>query len=112
MNSEWMMPYNAWSPICSPTIRSSKAIALNHGIAERVTDVRSATDKTARLEVIGCPEAALEYQPREADACFGPGSHDAVECDRLPAGHLHIDLEMILQIGADARKGMPDFDAL
>src|SRR5262245_31330496 len=76
-----------------------------------VGDVPSAADEAARLEVIGCPQAALEHQPCEADAGFGPHPHDAVEGDRLPAGHLHIDFEMILQVGADPRKGMPDFDA-
>src|SRR5262245_26224178 len=76
-----------------------------------VGDVPSAADEAARLEVIGCPQDALEHQPCEADAGFRPHPHDAVECDRLPAGHLHIDFEMILQVSTDPRKGMPDFDA-
>src|SRR5215467_5221319 len=76
-----------------------------------VGDVPSTADEAARLEVIGCPQAALEHQPCEADAGFGPHPHDAVECDRLPACHLDIDFEMILQVGADPCKGMPDFDA-
>ena len=92
-----------------------EAVALGGGLAvvahgegqEVVLDVRvlhagAGADEAAGFEVVGGAEAIPEQEPARADQALGDKVPVAVERDRLAALHLQVDLQMVLQVGADA----------
>ena len=62
--------------------------------------------------MVGGAEAAPEQQPARADQRLRHQVPVAVERDRPPARHLQVDLEMVLQVGADAGPVGDDRDAV
>ena len=68
-------------------------------------------DEGAGLEVVGGAEAALEEDPAGADQALADGPQLRVEGDRLGAAELEVDLDVILQVGADPRQVVHHLDA-
>src|SRR5262249_28347815 len=64
-------------------------------------DARVAADERAGLQMCGRTEAGLEQEPLEPDRQAVHGVLGGIEGDRLPAGILHIELEVVLKITAD-----------
>ena len=64
--------------------------------------------------MVGGARPPLGEQPLETDPRLGDGVQVAVEADRLRAGHLHVDFEMVVEVGAHAGQGMdgPDVRGL
>ena len=69
----------------------------------RVLDTGAAADEAARLEVAGGAQALAEEHPVDADLQLVPGLERRVERHRLLAGVLDVDLQVVLQVLADAR---------
>ena len=67
-------------------------------------DPGAAADEAAGLEMVGGAEAGAEEGPFHADQELAHRVHRLVEGDRLQAGVLDIDLEMVLQVAADTRQ--------
>src|SRR5919109_5585026 len=59
-------------------------------------------DEGTGLEMIGRPKAASEQHPTRADQALADQTKLAVEGDWLRAAVLEIDLEVVLQVLADA----------
>ena len=78
----------------------------------RKLDTRSTANEAAGLEVICRPQAVLEQQPARADRQFGQWLDGGVERYRLLAGHLEIELKVILQVLAHTRSIGNDFDTV
>ena len=67
-------------------------------------DARARADEGARLEVAGRAEPPFQQDPLQADARLVPGPLRRVQRDRLGARVLDVDLQMVLEIAADARQ--------
>src|SRR3974390_86056 len=68
-----------------------------------------AAKEPACLEVIRCSRTLAE-QPQQADERTLPNLESRVERDGLGAGVLHVHLQMVLQVLADARQVMQRLD--
>ena len=77
----------------------------------RVRDVVVAADEAARLEVVRRAGARAEEQPPEPDPGPVAPLHRRRHRDRLLRAVLDVDLEVILQVLADARQVVDDVDA-
>src|SRR5947209_5830269 len=66
------------------------------------TDPGARADEAADLEMIGRAESAAGSQPAQSDERLRPRASGGIERDWLRARHLHIELEMVLQVFADA----------
>src|SRR3546814_16718238 len=73
-------------------------------VQARVRDAGAWADEAGGLEVAGGAEAGLEEDPGDADHRLGPRLQRRVEGDRLRAGVLHVDLQVVLQVLADAQQ--------
>src|SRR3546814_11541321 len=78
----------------------------------RISDWSSDVCSSDLLEVAGGAEAGPEEKPVDADQRLVPRLQRRVERDRLRAGVLHVDLQVVLQVLADARQVVRDGDAL
>ncbi len=70
----------------------------------RVLDPRPAADESARLKVIGGPQAVLAQNPAHADERLAERIHMLVQRDRLFARHLEIKLQVVLQVLTHSRQ--------
>jgi hypothetical protein len=70
----------------------------------RVLDTSARADERTSLEMAGRAEPSLHEEPLQADARLGPGPLRRVQRDRLGARVLDVDLEVVLEIAADARQ--------
>ena len=77
----------------------------------RVGDVLVAAREAAALEVVGGAEAAAVDQPLVGDAGPGPPAQAGRDRDRLLRGVLDVDLEVVLEVLADAGRVVDDVDA-
>ncbi len=78
----------------------------------RIGDVLVAADEPAALEVVGRPGPAAQEQPLRADERPAPQlRRRRLHRDRLERAVLDVDLEVILEVGADARHVGDDRDA-
>src|SRR5262245_15630936 len=79
----------------------------------RMLDAGAAADEAAGLEMVGRTDAAAEECPLDADQQLAQRVLQYwVERYRLQAAMLHVGLDVILQILADAREIMHDGDAV
>ncbi len=76
----------------------------------RIAHAGARADEAAGLEMIGGAEAAPARKPVKADPGARNEARAAVERDRLLRGDLEIELEMVLQVLADARPVGDDVD--
>src|SRR5579863_10220536 len=79
--------------------RHRQEMELNVGVA----DAGARADEASGLEVVGGAEAAPAHQPLGADERAAEETGIRKERDRLPRGDLNRELEMVLQVLADAR---------
>jgi hypothetical protein len=95
-------------------LRERRAVVGHRHRQEMILDVgigdaRAAADEAAGLEMIGGAEAVLAQQPAQRRSAPSASRIDrGVQRDRLLAGHLKIEFQMILQILADARQVLDD----
>ena len=75
-----------------------------------MTVVVAATEAAA-LEVVGGAEALAPEEPVEGDLGAAVPLQPGCDRDRLLGGVLHVDLEVVLQVGADAREVVDHLDA-
>src|SRR5258708_11859987 len=75
-----------------------------------VTHARATADEAAGLEMVGRSQALLRQDPARADERLAERRHVRIQGDRLPAGHLKIKLEMVLQVLANTGKLADDRD--
>ena len=92
------------------------AVVVNRHRQEVVLDVRpfelgTRTNETAGLELVARADTLAEEQPLGADQRLVVHLQRGVERDRLFAGVLQVHLQVVLQVGADARKLVNDRDA-
>ncbi len=73
-------------------------------------DAGAAPDEAAGFEMVGRAESLAQQQPFEADGAHGDEILRRVQRDRLRARVLHVGLEVILQVRADARHVRHDVD--
>ena len=78
----------------------------------RVANARAAADKAAAFEVIGRAQTVAAQQPARADQALGQPAHVRIKRNRLRAGHLEVEFEMILKIATHAGPIGDDVDAL
>ena len=71
----------------------------------RVQNTGIAADETARLKMVGRPQAGAKQQPLDTDLQLGKGSHGRIEGDRLFAAVLHIGFQVVMQVLPDAAQG-------
>src|SRR6266704_1208103 len=78
----------------------------------RMRDLGVAADEGAGLKMRGSPQSGFQQEPSRADnhAYYWILRH--VERDRLFAGVLNVELEVVLEIAADTRQIMRDGNAL
>src|SRR5437868_4585038 len=76
-----------------------------------IFDAGAGADEAAGFEMVGGAEAALEEQPLSTDQRLGEKAHLAIEGDRLPAGDLHENFEMIVQVLPHPRQMVEGRDA-
>ena len=85
-----------------------RTAVIGHGEREEVVldvgvaDAGAGADEAAALEMVGGTQPLLEEEPAQADQGLGPGVHRAVERDRLAAGDLEVEFQMVLQVLAHA----------
>ncbi len=76
----------------------------------RIGDLVVAPDEAAALEVVRRAGAAAEEQPLESDPRLAPIGERRLHRDRLRALVLDVDLEMVLEVLADAGQVVDDRD--
>src|SRR5690625_186422 len=76
----------------------------------RVLDAGAAADEAARLEVAGGAWTLFEEQPSCADPRLVPRLSCRIDADRLCAGMLHVDFQVILEVLAYPRQLVHHFD--
>src|SRR5262245_11269816 len=69
-----------------------------------IFDALSGADEAAGFEMVGGAETSTEEQPLGPDQRLGDEVELGVQRHRLLAAHLEVNLEMVLQVLADARK--------
>jgi hypothetical protein len=107
-------PTWAWKPCIGRGLaviadRAGQEMKLDVGVGY---DARRRADEAAALELVGRARPGLEEQPLRPDQRLGEQVPVFVERDRLDAFLLDVELEVILQIGADARPVGDDIDAV
>ena len=85
------------------------AVVVNRDRQEMVLDVRPlealvGADETARLELVAGARAGAQEQPLRPDGRLVVPFQRRVQRDRLGAFVLQVHLQVILEIGADARQ--------
>ena len=95
-----------------------RGAVVGHGERQEVVlDVgighaRTAADEAAGLEVVGRAESVMAQQPTHADHRAREESHGRIERDWLGARDLEVELNVVLQVLADARPVRDDVDAV
>ena len=69
-------------------------------------------DEAAGLEVIGRPQAVLAQHPAQADQRLAVGRHLRIQRDRLGAGDLKVEFQVVLQILTHSGELPNDADAV
>src|SRR3954447_13172057 len=64
----------------------------------RIVHSRPVTDEAAALEMVGGVEPVAAQEPARADERLGEGIHHPEERDRLRAGNLKIEFEVVLEM--------------
>src|SRR3982074_1388749 len=78
----------------------------------RVAYAGAGADEAAGLEVIAGPEAVLGEEPARADERAAHDRYLRIEGDRLAAGDLEVELQVILQVLAHTRQFAHHADAV
>ena len=74
-------------------------------------DARARADEAAGFEMVGRAEPGFEGDPAHADQGLGQQAGRRIERDRLRAGLLDIEFQMVLEVRADAGQVVDDRDA-
>src|ERR1051326_2942722 len=91
-----------------PTLEAhGKEMELN----VRVGNARPRAQECSDMALIAGGEAGAEQQPLKSDASYSVGAEQAVDRDRLLALPLQVQLDMIVEISAYARKLLDGLDA-
>src|SRR3954453_949840 len=76
----------------------------------RIANARARADKAAALEVIGSPVPVAPHQPTRPDGALADETLPRIQRNGLGAGHLEVELQVVLQVLADAGQVMPSLD--
>src|SRR5689334_1308857 len=101
-----------------PMLPGERLPVIGHGKRQEMKlqvghlDAGPRADEAANLEMIGGSEAVAKGEPAEPDERLRPRPNGGIERDRPRARHLEIELEMVLEILADAAAMLLDLDAM
>jgi len=83
-------------------------VELDVGVAH----AGAAADETAGLEVVARPQAVVGHEPAQPDEGLAQRRGLPVERYRFAAGHLKVELQMILKVLSHAKTFMHERDAV
>src|SRR5581483_1469806 len=93
-----------------PMLASERRAVIVHGHGQevelnvRIIDARATADETTGLEVVGRAQTLLGENPTGADERLAERRHFRKERDGLLAGHLEIELQVILEVFTHPRQ--------
>ena len=79
--------------------RNGQEVELDIGIV----DASARPHKATAFELVRGPRTGPREKPARADVGFADKAPVFVQADRLARGHLDVNLEVVLQVRADAR---------